>query len=398
MPDFEFLDSPKKLADFCAAVGDAPRIAFDTEFIPEHTYLPDLCLVQVATDHRLAIIDPRTAGDLAPFWKLLIVPQREVVVHAGKEELNFCLTEVGNLPTRLFDVQLAAGFAGFGYPLSLANLVLKLIGAQVTSDETRTDWSKRPLTPRQIQYALDDVRHLLAIRDRLGQELDRRQRVDWLASEVEQLIANVRGSETVERFRKVTGSNRLSATQLSVLRELYRCREERAKATNKPVRWILRDDLLIDLAKRQPTSLDDLKRTRGMGQIANSRWVDSLLEAVQRGREAPREDRPPPAKRRETPDEQMVQKILAAAVLQVSQSQGVAAQLIGSGDDIRQLIDWHSTPDDARSAKFPRLLSGWRVEVCGKHLSALLEGNTVFRIQRDSEGFKLNFEAEATFP
>lgn len=393
MGDFENIDSAERLQDFCAAIADEPRIAFDTEFIPENTFVPELCLVQVATDRKLAIIDPLAVEDLTPFWQLLIDPQREVVTHAGKEEMNFCLAQAGDLPARLFDVQTAAGFVGLGYPLSLGNLVAKVLDKEVSTNETRTDWSKRPLSTRQLQYALDDVRYLLAARDRLADQLDNRDRLPWLEAETAHMLANVRAADQVERFRKVSGSNRLSPRQLAVLRELYRCREQRARATNKPVRWILRDDLMVELARRQPVSADELKRTRGMGQIAGSRWSDDLLLAIRKGQQRPDEDRPQPAKKRETPDEQMVQKILAAALIQLSQTHAVAPSLLGSGEDLRQLIEFHAEGKPVRpNEKPPRLLTGWRAEVCGKYLSALIEGDTVFRIQPASEGFRLVFE------
>src|SRR5262245_41929560 len=162
MSDPRLITTPERLAELCERLADAPALAFDTEFVPEYTFAPQLCLIQVATDKVLAAIDPLVCGDLTPFWNIVVDPNREVVVHAGKEEMSFCRNSADRTPQHLFDVQLAAGLVGLGYPLSLDNLLQKLSSDhRLKKTETRTDWRKRPLSTRQIDYALDDVKHLL---------------------------------------------------------------------------------------------------------------------------------------------------------------------------------------------------------------------------------------------
>jgi ribonuclease D len=159
---YQSITTDRELVNFCRDVSRADRIAFDTEFVSEDTYRPHLCLVQVAAAGKLAVIDPLAVSDLRPFWELLVDPQRETIVHAGREELLFCVATVGRPPARLFDLQIAAGLVGYEYPAGYGSLMSKLLGVRAQKGETRTDWRKRPLSPQQLDYALDDVRYLEA--------------------------------------------------------------------------------------------------------------------------------------------------------------------------------------------------------------------------------------------
>src|SRR5689334_23104562 len=159
------------------------RFAFDTEFVSEETFEPVLCLVQVATRDRLAVIDPMALDDLGPFWDVVNDPDIEVVMHAAGEDLRIGRFRTGRVPRRVVDVQVAAGLVGFGYPLSLGNLASQVLGVSLAGGETRTDWRRRPLSPSQLRYALDDVRHLLPLADRLGDRIAELERQEWAESE-----------------------------------------------------------------------------------------------------------------------------------------------------------------------------------------------------------------------
>src|SRR5271166_2037633 len=166
----------RELVDQIRAVG---RFGFDTEFVSEDTFEPVLCLIQVATADRLAVIDPQAVRDLSAFWELVHDPKLEVVMHAAGEDMRICLLHTGAVPRRIFDVQIAAGLVGYSYPLSLVNLVAQVLRIALSSSETRTDWRRRPLTTAQLRYALDDVRHLLDLADHLEAELRQMGRSDW---------------------------------------------------------------------------------------------------------------------------------------------------------------------------------------------------------------------------
>src|SRR3954466_5952642 len=157
--------TPSGLAELVSPLRASGRFAFDTEFVSEETFEPVLCLIQVATSERLAAIDPLAVRDLAGFWDVVVDPNVEVVMHAASEDLRICRFQTGTVPRRVYDVQIAAGLVGFGYPLSLGNLIAQALWIALPGSETRTDWRRRPLSPAQLRYALDDVRYLLDLAD-----------------------------------------------------------------------------------------------------------------------------------------------------------------------------------------------------------------------------------------
>ncbi|MCA9258270.1 MAG: ribonuclease D, partial [Planctomycetales bacterium] len=198
------------LVDLCARIADSPEIAFDTEFVSEDTFFPELCLVQIATRHEMATVDPQSV-DITPFWELLISGRNTVVFHAGREELNFLLRSVGTVPRELFDVQIAAGFCSHEYPASYGALVGRFLGHKPMKGEQRTDWRRRPLTPAQINYALEDVRHLLPLYDRLQQLLRERGREQWLSDETTRWVQQVEAAVDRRDWRRVSGIGKLNS-------------------------------------------------------------------------------------------------------------------------------------------------------------------------------------------
>jgi len=182
-----------------AHLRDCARFAFDTEFVSEDTFEPVLCLIQVATREQCAVIDPFQVGDLSAFWDVVIDPSVEVVMHAASEDLRICHLRAGKLPEGIFDVQLAAGFVGFSYPLSLVNLVGQVLGISLAGSETRTDWRRRPLSAAQLEYALDDVRYLLDLADDLSGRLEQLERTAWVKTESRDLVLAVAGRADEDR-------------------------------------------------------------------------------------------------------------------------------------------------------------------------------------------------------
>lgn len=378
-----------EFAALCHRLQQAPRIAFDTEFVPEYTYAPQLCLIQVATDTELAIIDPLALADVTPFWRLLADFAGQVVVHAGREELRFCRAAVAATPRDWFDVQLAAGFLGIPYPSSLTSLVQRLLTISLPSKETRTDWRHRPLSSRQLVYALDDVRHLLTMSDRIQAGLDKRGRATWFTEEMTAWLGDVLTPDT-EPWERVTKRGGMSGRDLAVLRELAQWRDRRAAEMDKPTRWVLRDDLLVELAKRQPGDLAELKKSRGIGQAASGRWAEEILEAIRRGVDQGPVRREVVERRRETEDEQMIQKLLGAASIHLSRQHDVAAALLGTRADLVELLDWvmAGRPNE----KLPQLMKGWRRAVCGEYLAELLGGKISLRVAVDQAEPRLVFD------
>ena len=250
---YESINTADELSGFCREIADSSLIAFDTEFVSEDTYRPQLCLIQVATEDQLAIIDPVPIDDTTPFWDLLTQPGRTVIAHAAREESRFCHRFTGQPIAGLFDTQLAAGFVGMEYPASLGTLVQRLVNKTLPKGETRTNWCRRPLSRDQIQYALSDVTDLLEMHQKLATMVASFDRVDWLTEETQIFQQKVMDAETRENWRRVSGSSGLNPRQLETVRQLWLWREKRAKELDRLPRRVLRDDLVVELARRGST-------------------------------------------------------------------------------------------------------------------------------------------------
>src|SRR5262249_34900150 len=250
LPEYIVTD-PGGVRACCDDVAASPHVGFDTEFVGEDTYVPDLCLIQVATPNARYVLDPYDCGPLDEFWNLMGDRRRVVVVHAGREEVRICNGAIGRPPGNLFDVQIAAGLLGLGYPLGYGPLIQAVLRKRLHKGATLTDWRKRPLSQEQIHYAFDDVRDLLAGWERMDAELTKLGRTEWAREEFDSFVRRslMDGGE-VERWRRLKGVANLDARRLAVVREVYRWREEAAAKRNRPARTVLRDDLVVEVAKR----------------------------------------------------------------------------------------------------------------------------------------------------
>ncbi|MGC3968360.1 MAG: ribonuclease D [Pirellulales bacterium] len=247
----DVITEQSELQAFCDRLRSSGRIAFDTEFVSEHTYRPQLCLVQCASDTEARCIDPLAGLDLEPLWQVLTDPAHEVIVHAARQEMLFALEASGRRLARLFDVQIAAGMVGMEFPAGYGNLISRLLNVVPQKGETRTDWRRRPLTDRQIEYGVADVQYLLPLYAKLTAQLEQLKRREWFAVEMEAFQCDIENSLTRERWRRVSGSSGMSSRCQAVLRELWTWRENEAERRDLPPRLILRDDLMVELAKRK---------------------------------------------------------------------------------------------------------------------------------------------------
>ncbi|MBM4090200.1 MAG: ribonuclease D, partial [Planctomycetes bacterium] len=215
--NYDYIDTDEGLGEFCDAIAGVPSIALDTEFVSEDRYFPELCLVQVAAGERHAVIDSLAIAHLDPFWRLVATPGRTVIVHAGREEHRFCRRAVGQGLATWFDTQIASGLIGLEYPASYATLIQKLLGKSLGKGETRTDWRRRPLSARQLEYALQDVVYLEPLHGEISSRLKTLDRDAWLAAELAAYQDRWEQEETAERWRRVAGISGLTARQLAVL-------------------------------------------------------------------------------------------------------------------------------------------------------------------------------------
>lgn len=373
------ISTSRGLDDLVAHLRDAGRFAFDTEFVSEETFEPNLCLVQVATAERLAVVDPLAVRDLSGFWDAVIDPSLGVVMHAAGEDLRICKIKTGTVPARVFDVQIAAGLLGPGYPLSLGNLVSQRLGISLAGGETRTDWRRRPLSPAQLRYALDDVRFLLDLAAGIAAELASKGRTAWAEAEFADFLAAIRDRSEDDRWRRLPGLHGLNRRGLEVARRLAEWRQDDARRANRPLRAILKDDLLVAIAKRQPATRRDLEALRDFNRPHLMSRAGEILDVIAGAQAVPVEALPAPAERHdERPGTAMVVSLLSATLARCCGQARVAAGLVGAASDLRDLIRWQSDgcPDDRR----PSLARGWRWEVCGQTLMDVLTGRRALRV------------------
>lgn len=367
------------LDDLIHHLRGAGRFAFDTEFVSEETFEPNLCLIQVATADRLAVIDPLAVRDLSGFWDLVNDPAVEVVMHAAGEDLRIGKIKTGIVPRRVYDVQIAVGLVGPGYPLSLGNLVNGRAGVSLAGGETRTDWRRRPLSPAQLRYALDDVRYLLEIADGLAAELASLGRTEWVEAEFADFLANIRDRTDEDRWRRLPGLHGLNRRGLETARRLADWRQEDARRTNRPLRSVLKDDLLVAIAKRQPANRRDLEALRDFNRPNLLAKSDAILAAIAEAQAVPVDDLPSPAERPDDgPGVAMVVSLLSATLARCCGQARVAVGLVGGASDLRDLIRWQV--DGRPEARRPSLAKGWRGEVCGETLLDVLAGRRALRV------------------
>jgi ribonuclease D len=366
------------LASYCEQLAEAKQIAFDTEFVSERTYRPVLCLVQVAADGQPAIIDPLSIKDLTPFWEVVSQPGHETIVHAGRGELEFCLQSVGRPPANLFDVQIAAAFAGIEYPAGYGTLISKLLGETPNKAETRTDWRRRPLSRRQIQYALDDIRHLPPIRDKLHARLTKLKRLAWVHEEITAWQEEVQWAMSQDRWRRVSGNTGLASRSLAIVREIFHWRETEAQRRDCPPRRVLRDDLVIELAKRQSSDVKRIEAVRGLDRGDLKRQLPKIADAIQRGLELADDDCPQAVRHENTPQLSVLGQFLFSALGSVCRELELAPPLVGSPSDIRDWIAYRIGQPGSR--REPRLAHGWRAEVVGHLFDDLLAGRLAVRV------------------
>lgn len=386
----ESIKTTDHLLEFCDRLADSEIIAFDTEFVSETTYRPQLCLIQIATDDGLlAIIDPQAMDSTKPFWDILSAGDHTVIAHAAREEIRFCHRYCGHGIANLFDTQLAAGFVGIEFPASLGTLVSKLVGKTLPKGETRTDWSMRPLTDAQIEYALLDVTELVAMYKKLSRRLTERKRWDWLEEETDIRQDKVIAYDNGENWRRVSGSSNLPPRQLETVRQLWLWREDLAEHLDRLPRRVLRDDLIIEIAKR---GLTDVKKIRGIRGLERRNLTDEyqrIADAVRIALETPEEELPRRPRGNRKSVAPMLSQFLSTSMACLARSEELAPSIVGNTDDVKEFLGHELQPTSKDST--PALMKGWRADIVGKTLQKVLRGELAIRVADVNQTQPLEF-------
>jgi ribonuclease D len=348
------------LSALCKRLATTDFITVDTEFMREKTYWPQLCLVQLAGPDEAAAIDPLAPGiDLKPLFELLADPQVVKVFHAARQDIEIFFFLTGVIPAPLVDTQVAAMVCGFGDSVSYENLAAKLAGARIDKSSRFTDWSHRPLTQKQLDYALSDVTHLRVAYEKLARRLEKTGRTDWVREEM-----NVLTNPATYRLDAREAWRRLKVRSdkprfLGLLREVAAWREEEAQRRDLPRNRVVRDEALIEIAAHAPTTVEDLARTRGFSRgAAEGSQGAAILAAVRRGLDLPQAELPVPAPRQELPSGLGPLVDLLRVLLKMRcEVHDVAQKLVANSADLEMI----AANDEAPT----RALSGWRREIFG---------------------------------
>lgn len=379
--DYLLLEEPDQITQFCEQARSLGRIAFDTEFVMEDRYEPEVCLIQLATPDQVALIDPFLDLDLNPVWSLICDGQVETIVHAGQEDLALCVQHTGKLPRNIFDVQIAAGFVGLDYPISLQKLIQSLLHIRLHKAKTLTDWRRRPLTPAQLRYAAEDVCHLHALRQKLGERLVRLGREDWAQEEFSHFEQPAMYGRMTENMPlRVKGISALRGKSLTIARELLKWREDLARHLDRPARSILKDHLLIEIARLQLTQFPEIRDLRGLS-VAD-KHIHTLGKVVEHAMTLPAEIQQAAASSDfESPEETILIALATAVIRSYCLEHDLAYGLVATKKSIRDLIRLR-VAGSSRNTDPIELLEGWRARTVGLLVDELLAGKRTVRVEK----------------
>lgn len=380
------ITTTNELNEFCQTLAKSDFITVDTEFIRESTYWPELCLIQLASPQAEAIIDP-LAKDIAlqPFFDLMANEAIIKVFHAARQDIEIIYHLSGIIPSPLFDTQVAAMVCGYGDSISYEQLVSKTNGAHIDKSSRFTDWSHRPLSPKQLDYALADVTHLRDVYVKLHEQLKNNEREGWLNEEMAILTSPATYNTPLqEAWRRVKGHIRKPIEQM-ILQEVAAWRETEARNRNVPRGRVMKDDGLIEIAQQQPKDIAAMARLRSVPKgWERSESARKLLETVQKASETPKDQLPKIKKQKTLPEGSAAAMDLMRVLLKlVADENQVASKLIATSDDIEKIIV--EGKDAAVLA-----MSGWRYDMFGRKALAMLEGKIAFRfIEKQIKAFEL---------
>ena len=377
MTKIQYINTADQLATLCEQIKQASWLALDTEFLREKTYYPKFCLLQIATPDWVVCIDPLVLPNLDDLFAAIYNPAIVKVFHSCHQDIEIFYQMTGKVPGPIFDTQVAAPLLGYQDNPGYAMLVSSLLNINLNKAHTRADWSKRPLTEAEIQYAADDVIYLCQIYQIILKKLSVLGRADWLTQDFKALEnpSNYQ-LEPQLAWLKIRGKNKLTGRQLSIVQTLAEWREASAQAENRPKSWLLRDELIFDMAKLQPETATELANIRGISERTVQRYGRKLCELIATAKN----NDPIPLKEKDRANKKSQQHeaildILTALVRIRAEENSLNPTILATRKDLEALLfnEEEGCP----------LLHGWRYSMAGKELVGLLKGELLFGIQED---------------
>jgi len=382
MTTIQYINTQEQLDQLCVQIKKESWLALDTEFLREKTYYPKFCLLQIATPEWVACVDPLAVPSMDALFEALENPDITKVFHSCRQDLEIFYQLTGKIPQPVFDTQIAAPLLGFQENPGYAMLVSSLLNVNLSKAHTRADWSKRPLSEAEIQYAADDVIYLCKVYEMITRKLAELGRTDWLNDDFAELADPDFYKVAPEKaWLKIKGKNKLTGKQLSIVQTLAEWREKMAQAENRPRNWLLRDEMLFDLAKLQPETQAELANVRGINERAVSRYGKELCQLITAAKQrapVPLHEKGRPGKK--TQQQEAVLDILSAVVRIRADENSINPVSVATRKDLEMLLD--EEPECL-------LLHGWRRKMVGKELQALLQGQYALILQPD----KVSIEA-----
>ena len=368
--DYLWVDTEDALQSLCQELRASDWLALDTEFMRERTYYPQFCLAQIATPGVVACVDVLAIKSLEPLFGLLQNPDIVKVLHSARQDLEMFFHLSGRVPAPIFDTQLAASFAGFPDQASYASVVQTLLGVTLEKSHTRADWSRRPLPAAVLQYAADDVRYLRDIYLRLKQTLESQGRLKWLEAEKAVLTDPATYRPDPETaWQRLHGLQRFKSRQLAAAKALAAWRERQAMSSNLPRQWVLKDEVLTDLARHLPTRLEELAPIRGLQEGLIRKYGDAWIALMAA---AGGDAKPAPAPERLSARDEALLDALMAVVRTKGSEAGVSPAQLATRRDLEQLVRGQRNLD---------VLQGWRLETAGRALIEFMDGKSTLAVR-----------------
>lgn len=367
--DYTYIDSNQKLADFCTNIEGADYCAIDTEFVREKTYYPVLALIQIATEKHMGCIDPLAFDDFEPLKKLLQKPDLIKVFHSSSQDLEILFQSYDQIPTPVFDTQLAAAVLGYSHQISYADLVQNVTEVQLEKIYTRANWVHRPLTEGELNYAMDDVRYLMPVYRHLKSELEVKKRGSWIEKELLMMSAkSTYQLDTTKLWKKLKGVQKLKGIQLQVASLLCQWREQLSQKKNLPKRWVIKDELIIDIARLKPNSVTELATIRDANEKFVEQHAKTVFDIINKAQtidpsEWPKQDKIKVL----TSSQQSIGDCLMGICREIAEDHNIALATLGTRKDIDNLII---------NRKNSQLSQGWRFEMAGEKLLDFIHGQT----------------------
>ena len=386
-----YVTDQRALESLCHTLRESPRLALDTEFVGEDTFIPRLELIQVATASTAAVIDfpaVQAGGSLDVFWELICDLKIEKIVHAGRQDLDLFALHAGQIPKPFFDTQIAAAMVGYGAQVAYANLVQRLHGRKLAKAHTFTNWSARPLSDDQIAYALEDVEFLLSIHTHLQDRLHTLGRSEWVNEEFARLETAVgeKSREPQERYQRIRGWDTLKPKGAAVLREMAAWREAEARRRNVPRGRVMRDEVLLQLARHPPKSVNDLRSLRGVHSSEVDRHGGQLLASITSALALPPSEWPEvPSERKPDPESTGIVELLQAVLKARAAEEGIAPTMLATSADLQTLVEAKQN----RAALTVPILQGWRRQLVGDLLVQVLDGAVTISVDRTSGALRM---------